>query len=112
MKPTDTAVTSQRIAQLRLLQGHRIHAVPRPPQTPARVGPTLPRHPDERLATAISAAWWSGHEAAESKHYTAGWRFGVRLGAFLGLAVGLPAGMAAVVFARQLLALVLPAVGL
>ena len=47
-----------------------------------------PRHPDERLAESISAAFQAGVEHGESLHYRQGWRQGVFNGVFLGLVLG------------------------
>lgn len=55
-----------------------------PVQSPAHV----PVHPDERLANAIHAAWWSGHDTAEKNQYTKGWRAGLRVGLLWGVMLG------------------------
>lgn len=83
---------------LRLLQGRQAAAHTAPVQTPAHV----PVHPDERLANAIHAAWWSGHDSGERTHYVRGWRVGLGVGIFWGLVAGLPTGVAAAVAARWL----------
>lgn len=59
-------------------------------QTPANDCNQAPAfaHPDERQADAVRAAWWSGHDMAERRYYTAGWRAGARTGLLCALATG------------------------
>lgn len=67
---------------------------PTPVQTPA----APPLHPDQRVANAVHAAWWSGHDTAEKNQYAKGWRAGLRIGLLWGVllgAAGVLAGLAA-----------------
>lgn len=55
-------------------------------------------HPDQRMAAAVKAAWWAGHDMAERRYYTAGWRAGLRTGLACALVLGVAgvlAGLAA-----------------
>ena len=69
-----------------------------PVQTPA--GP--PPQPNLSMADAVRAAWWSGHDMAERRYYTQGWRNGALAGLLWGAALGglvgwaVPAGVAAI----------------
>lgn len=88
MKPPAT-VTPLR-PPLRLLKPRQAAAHTAPVQTPE----PEPMHPDQRMADAVRAAWWSGHDMAERRYYMAGWRAGIRTGLFCAVAAGV-AGLAA-----------------
>lgn len=64
-----------------------------PVQTPA--APATPLHPDQRMADAVRAAWWSGHDMAERRYYTSGWRTGLGHGLLWGLVLGVGGTLAA-----------------
>jgi len=71
-----------------------------PVQTPATEHTKAPAfaHPDQRMADAVRAAWWAGHDMAERRYYTAGWRAGLRTGLLCAVvlgALGLVLGVAA-----------------
>jgi len=71
---------------------------PTPVQTPA----VPPLHPDQRVANAVHAAWWSGHDTAEANFYTKGWRAGLLAGLLSGLLAGVATGVAATAAIRWL----------
>jgi hypothetical protein len=95
MKPPDN-VTPMR-PPLRLARVRESAAHTAPVQTPVMDYTPLPSalHPDQRVANALHAAWWSGHDTAEKNQYTKGWRAGLRTGLLWGLVLGVPAGVAA-----------------
>ena len=88
MKPP-TNIAAMR-PPLRLLQGRQAAAHTAPVQTPAMDYTPAPGtvHPDQRVANAIHAAWWSGHDTAEKNQYAKGWRAGLRIGLLWGVLLG------------------------
>lgn len=88
MKPP-TNVTPMRpplhLARVRETAAHTARV-----QTPAMDYTPSPStvHPDQRVANAIHAAWWSGHDTAEKNQYAKGWRAGLRIGLLWGVMLG------------------------
>lgn len=98
MKPPDNVTTMR--PPLRLASAREAAAHTASVQTPVMDYTPVPSpmHPDQRVANALHAAWWSGHDTAEKNQYTKGWRAGLRIGLLWGLVLGVAgvlAGLAA-----------------
>lgn len=98
MKPPDN-VTPMR-PPLRLAGTREAAAHTAPVQTPVMDYTPLPSamHPDQRVANALHAAWWSGHDTAEKNQFTKGWRAGLRTGLLWGLVLGVAGVLAGLAF--------------